>query len=68
MSNEYKDWCWDAAQDYLVNEVYMIEEVEYMTEFNDGYLMICRYTDGSRAPYFVWNDDDYGWSYKEIIV
>ena len=39
-----------------------------MTEFNDGYLMICRYTDGSRAPYFVWNDDDYGWSYKEIYV
>lgn len=31
MSNEYKDWCWDAAQDYLLNEVFMIEEIEYMT-------------------------------------
>ena len=68
MSNEYKDWCWDAAQDYLVNEVYMIEEVEYMTEFEDGYLVICRHTDGSRGPYFVWNDDDNGWSYKEVYI
>ena len=68
MSNEYKDWYWDAAQDYLVNEVYMIEEIEYMTEFEDGYLVICRHTDGSRGAYFVWLDEVSGWSYKEIYI
>ena len=68
MSNEYKDWCWDAAQDYLLNEVFMIEEIEYMTEFNDGYLIIGRHTDGSRGAYFVWNDEDFGWSYRFIEV
>lgn len=68
MSNEYKDWCWDAAQDYLLNEIYMIEKIEYMTTFNDGYLIICKHTDCSKGTYFVWNDEDWGWSYNEIIV
>ena len=53
MSNEYKDWCWDAAQDYLLNEIYMIERIEYMTTFNDGYLIICEHTDCSKGTYFV---------------
>ena len=68
MSNEYKDWNWDMAQDYLLNEVYMIEEIEYMTEYDYGYLIIGRHTDSSRGAYFVWNDEDYGWSYKSIYV
>ena len=68
MSNEYKDWCWDTAQDYLLNEVYMIEEVEYMTEYGCGYLIIGRHVDGSRGAYFVWLDETYGWSYKFIEV
>lgn len=68
MSNEYKDWEWDAAQTYLLNEVYMIEKVEYITGFKDGYLVICRHTDGSRAPYFVWLDEINGWNYREIYI
>ena len=68
MSNEYKDWLWDAAQDCLLNEVYMIEEIEYMTEYGCGYLIIGKHTDGSRGAYFVWNDEDYGWGYKFIEV
>ena len=68
MSNEYRDWCWDTAQDYLLNNIYIIEEIEYMTEFNDGYLMICKHTDNSKGTYFVWLDDCDGWSYKEIII
>lgn len=68
MSNEYKDWLWDAAQDYLLNEVYMVEEIEYMTEYGYGYLIIGRHTDSSRGAYFVWNDEDYGWGYKSIEV
>ena len=68
MSNEYKDWLQDASQDYLLNNIYMIKEIEYMTEFNDGYLMICKHMDGSKSPYFVWLDDCDGWSYKEVII
>lgn len=68
MSNEYKDWCWDAAQDYLLNEIYMIKRIEYMTTFHDGYLIICEHTDYSKGTYFVWNDEDCGWSYREIII
>lgn len=68
MSNEYKDWCLDAAQDYILNEIYMIKKVEYITEFNDGYLMICRHIDGSKSPYFVWLDACGDWSYKEVLI
>lgn len=68
MSNEWKDYLWDAAQDYLLNEVYMIKKVEYITEFNDGYLMICKHMDGSKGSYFVWLDEINGWSYKEMYV
>ncbi len=68
MSNEYKDWCWDAAQDYLLNEVFMIEEIEYMTEYDYGYLIIGRHTEGSKGAYFVWLDEINGWSYKSIYV
>lgn len=68
MSNEYKDWLWDAAQDYLLNEVYIIEKVEYITEFEDGYLIIGKHTDGSRGLYFVWLDEINGWSYKKIYI
>ena len=68
MSNEYKDWLWDTAQDYLLNEVYMIEEIEYMTEYDYGYSILCRHTDGSKRVYFVWNDEDWGWSYRSIDI
>jgi len=68
MSNEYKDWLLDTAQDYLLNEVYMIERIEWTTSFNDGYLMICEHADHSKGAYFVWNDEDCGWSYKFIEV
>ena len=68
MSNEYKDWHWDAAQDYLLNEVYMIEEIEYMTEYGCGYLIISRHTDGSKGAYFVWLDEIEGWGYKDIYI
>lgn len=68
MSNEYGDWLLDTAQDYLLNEVYMIQKIESTTPFQDGYLMICEHTDDSKGVYFVWNDDDYGWSYKEVYV
>ena len=44
------------------------KEVECMTEFNDGYLIICKHMDGSKGSYFVWLDDCDGWSYKEIII
>lgn len=68
MSNEYKDWCWDAAQEYLLNEVYMIEEIEHVAKYNEGYLIICKHADCSRGLYFVWLDEIDGWSYKEIYI
>lgn len=68
MSNEYKDWLWDAAQDYLFNEVAMIEKIECTTEFEDGYLMVCRHLDGSKGCYFVWHDEESEWHYKFIII
>lgn len=68
MSNEYKDYLWDTAQNYLLNEVYMIEKIECVTSFNDGYLMICKHVDYSKGAYFVWFDEDDGWNYKSIYV
>ena len=68
MSNEYKDWMYDKAQEFLFNEVCMIEIIEYCTSFEDGYLMICRHTDGSTGAYFVWLDDVDGWCCKFIVV
>lgn len=68
MSNEWKDYLWDAAQEYLFNKVYLIKEIEYMTEYDYGYLIIGKHTDGSRGVYFVWIDEDYGWNYKSIYV
>lgn len=68
MSNEYKDWMYDKAQEFLFNEVCMVKSIEYCTAYEDGYLMICRHSDGSNGAYFVWLDDVGGWCVKFIVI
>ena len=67
MSNEYKDWCWDAAQ-YTILDNDLIAHSEYCSDFNGGYIVAGTTSEGLKRIFFVWLDDDYGWSYKEIII
>ncbi len=67
MSNEYKDWLWDAAQECaLDNEC--VQSIDYFTAWEDGYLALCTGVYGDKIMYFIWLDDINGWSCKLIEV
>lgn len=66
MSNEYKDYMYDRAQEYLLDTDY-VRKIEYCTEWKYGYLIVGRSSDGQRNAYFVWLDDIEGWSFREIF-
>ena len=67
MSNEYNDWCWDAAQDYLL-ENNLLKKIEGIIKYNDGYLITGFSNYNEQETYFVWLDDIDGWSYRQIYV
>ena len=64
MSNEYKDWCWDKAQEILF-ENNLIIEVFACTEWEDGYLILGQNVNNEKVMYFVWLDETTGWNYRE---
>ena len=66
MSNEYKDWCWNSAQDYISNTIPTIEEIEYITNYKGGYLILAKHNDNTIEPYYVRLDDIDGWSYRSF--
>lgn len=66
MSNEYKDYMYDCAQEYLLNTGY-VRSIEYCTEWKYGYLIVGYSSDGQKNAYFVWSDDIEGWSFREIF-
>jgi len=53
MSNEYKDWCWNSAQDYISNTIPTIEEIEYITNYKGGYLILAKHNDNTIELYYV---------------
>ena len=64
MSNEYKDWSWDMAQEVALNNG--IIEIEFCDTYRDGYLVIGKNSDYIRCVYFIYLDEDYGWCYHEL--
>lgn len=64
MSNEYKDYMRDKAQDVLLDNN-IVESIEYTTDFHWGYLVIGFNAYGKQA-YYVWLDDLDGWCWKEM--
>lgn len=67
MSNEYKDWLLDCAQDYVLDN-YCLTKIEWTTTWDDGYLMIGHCTPETKACYFVWQDEEANWNCRQIIV
>ena len=65
MSNEYKDWLWDTAQDYLLENC-LLNKIKGITKWDDGFLINGQDEYGVAKVYFVWLDDIDGWSYKII--
>lgn len=52
MSNEYKDWIIDKAQEYVI-ENYLLKTIENWTYFDDG-LLINGYDEyGAHKVYFI---------------
>lgn len=66
MSNEYRDYMWDCAQNCIL-DANCIKKVEYCTEWNYGYLIVGYSPEWRKKVYFVWNDDVEGWSFREIF-
>ena len=64
MSNEYKDYMMDMTQEVLF-EHNVVSEIEYITEYHHGYLVIGINTYGKQA-YYVWLDDLDGWCWREM--
>ena len=65
MSNEYKDWMLDRAQDYVLENENIIKILS-TTIWDDGYLIIAIRSNGQKCSYFVWLDDAFGWCSKFI--
>jgi len=67
MSNEYKDWLLDTAQEYVLENEYM-RSIEYITVWEDGYLALGTSIYGDKVIYFIWLDDLDGWCCNLIEV
>lgn len=67
MSNEFRGWMYDAAQEYLLASG-QVNEIEYITEYDEGYVIIGRTDDGVKEVYFVWLDEEDGWSWHEMTI
>ena len=65
MSNEYKDWLYDAAQDYLL-ENELLNKINYVSPQVNGFFIYGEGDYGQLKTYFVWLDDIEGWSYRTI--
>ena len=60
--NEY-----DTVREYLLASG-QVNDIEYITDYGEGYICICRTDDGVKEIYFVWLDEVDGWSWTQIIV
>lgn len=67
MSNEYKEWLQDNAVEYLLENT-SLNTVEYIASWYSGYLIIGQDNYQCRRVFFVYNDEDYSWAYREWIV
>ena len=67
VSNEYKDWSWDAAQEFLLNSE-NLTKIKSVTTWDDGFLVTGERGLETQVAYFVWLDDVDGWSYKQFMV
>ena len=65
MSNEYKDWVYDAAQDYLL-ENELLNKINYVSPQVSGFFIHGQGDYGQFKTYFVWLDDAKGWNYRII--
>jgi len=66
MSNEYKDYMCDRAQEYLLDTNY-VRRTEYCTEWGSGYLIVGYSPEWRKKVFFVWLDDVEGWSFREVF-
>ena len=66
MSNEYKDWLMDNAQDFLLDTdlLYKITKCEAK---DDGYYISGIDHFDHKLTYFVYGDKDGFWQYREIV-
>lgn len=67
MSNEYKDYMYDKAAE-VVGENNLLKTVEYSTIYQDGYLFIGLTEDNYKGIFYIWLDEEYGWSWTEINI
>ena len=65
MSNEYKDWLYDAAQDYLL-ENELLNKINYVSPQVNGFFIDGEGDYRQFKTYFVWLDGIKGWNYRAI--
>lgn len=65
MSNEYKDWLYDTVQEFII-DCGQLNDIEYITDYDEGYLVIGHTDDGVKEAYFVWLDEEDGLSWHQI--
>ena len=57
----------DMAQETILNSQ-QINRIEYITDYGEGYLVIGYADDGVKEIYFVWLDEEDGWSWEQIYI
>ena len=67
MSNEYKDYLLDCAQDFLLEKNYLIR-INSITTWKDGYLITGKDQYNDYTCYFVWQNEECNWNCKQIII
>lgn len=67
MSNEYKDWLRDTATDILLDRE-LIKHIEYCESMYHGYIAIGIDYNWQRHMFFIWNDENEGWYYREVFI
>ena len=65
MSNEYKEWKRDAAQDYLL-ENELLNKINHVSPQVNGFFIHGESNYGEYRTYFVWLDEVEGWSYRTV--
>lgn len=64
MSNEYKDYLWDALQDTLLNDNVIDTVIQVIPWYIDYAGVVHGIKDGVHVKYTVFLDDDGEWTYE----
>ena len=65
MDNMY-EYMKDKAKEVILEA--RLATIEYITEYEDGYIAIGNNEGYGKEIYYIWLDEEYGWSWHQLQV